>query len=184
MVEEGEGELRPLSARARSRGAASLLSTTCSTPPPSPSSDRPLPPQARIRQREVHQGPPVRRIQGRRRRPLANRAWAGGDGLWRVELGRHLFPSPLGHVAPWRSKVGPAFAGSLTLAGRLPHGATVFFPAATSPPPLPPRAGANGQGSMQQLLRDAAGGTPPLPCLHPLSFPQPAMRTGDLLETV
>jgi hypothetical protein len=27
-----------------------------------------------------------------------------------------------------------------------------------------------GQWSMQQLLRDAAGGTPPLPCLHPLSL--------------
>jgi hypothetical protein len=123
-TEEGEGELRPLSAWARSRGVAPcrrrraprrLLPCRRRPPSPSPSPD------------------PATRG--------ASRAAGEAD--------------PRSATAPWRSEVG--------------HGATVFFPTATSPPPLPPRAGANGQGSMQQLLRDAAGGTPP-PCLHPLSL--------------
>jgi hypothetical protein len=109
--------------------------------------------------------------EARRRRPLADRARAGDGGIWRVELGRHLSPSPLGPAAPWRSEVGPTVADSFTPVGRLlPHSAVVFFPVVASPPLLPPSAGANGQGSMQQLLRDAAGGTPPLLCLHPLSL--------------
>jgi hypothetical protein len=81
--------------------------------------------------------------------------------------------------------VGPTVVGFFTpVVPLLPHGAAAFFPAATSPPPLLPRAGANGQGSMQQQLHDAAGGTPSLLCLHPLSLPKPVMQNGDLLETV
>jgi hypothetical protein len=137
-TEQGEGELRPLSARAQSRGTASLPATACSPPPP-------FPPSATALFLPRSRSGNTRCIQGR----LPAASFPGGGDLWRIERGgasgRHLSTSPLGPVAPWRSEVGPAVVGSFTPVVRiLPHGATIFFPVAASPPPLPPRAGANG----------------------------------------